>query len=133
MTRGGGHKEPAQSAESTTAQSPVVPAPFVDGFDKNQVLTELRQLSKDVSALTAIAQRLVDDVKDQSVKIAASEVCVAKIETKVDHAEHAVREVKGDLKSLRDTTQLDFRILFGAIITVALGLAAIMAHGFKWL
>ena len=52
MTRGGGHKEPAQSAESTTAQSPVVPAPFGDGFDKNEVLKELRLLSK-VSAVRA--------------------------------------------------------------------------------
>mgnify|MGYP000722284598 FL=1 len=27
----------------------------------------------------------------------------------------------------------DFRLIFGAIITVALGLAALMAKGFGWL
>ncbi len=61
MTKGGGQKEPAQSAESTTAQSPVVPAPFGDGFDKNEVLKELRQLSKDIASLTTKVDRLVTD------------------------------------------------------------------------
>jgi hypothetical protein len=34
--------------------------------------------------------------------------------------------------ALRDTIESDFRILFGAIITVALGLATLMAKGFHW-
>ena len=34
--------------------------------------------------------------------------------------------------ALRDAVESDFRILFGAIITVALGLATLMAKGFHW-
>jgi hypothetical protein len=36
------------------------------------------------------------------------------------------------IDSLRDAVESDFRILFGAIISVALGLAALMANGFHW-
>ncbi|HEY1934237.1 MAG TPA: hypothetical protein VGG99_19690 [Acetobacteraceae bacterium] len=34
--------------------------------------------------------------------------------------------------SMRDAMERDFRLLFGAIITVALGLAALMAKSFHW-
>jgi hypothetical protein len=34
--------------------------------------------------------------------------------------------------SMRDALERDFRLLFGAIITVALGLAALMAKSFHW-
>jgi len=61
------------------------------------------------------------------------EARVAKIEAAVEHVQTDIREIKGDIRDHRDTAQTDFRILFGAIITVALGLAALMAHGFKWL
>lgn len=33
---------------------------------------------------------------------------------------------------LRDRMERDFRILFGALITVALGLAGLMGKGFHW-
>jgi len=35
-------------------------------------------------------------------------------------------------EALRDAVETDFRIMFGALITVALGLAALMAKGFHW-
>ncbi len=41
-----------------------------------------------------------------------------------------VREIRRDVIGIRTT---DFRILFGAIIAVALGLAGLMAKGFHWL
>jgi phosphate uptake regulator len=52
----------------------------------------------------------------------------------------AFRQEVQDLRSetsrrddaLRDAVESDFRILFGAIITVALGLATLMAKGFHW-
>ncbi|HEY1934238.1 MAG TPA: hypothetical protein VGG99_19695 [Acetobacteraceae bacterium] len=34
--------------------------------------------------------------------------------------------------SMRDAMERNFRLLFGIIITVALGLAALMAKGFHW-
>lgn len=44
-----------------------------------------------------------------------------------------VREVRQDMKEMRKDMQTDFRILFGSLIFVALGLAGIMAKGFGWM
>lgn len=41
-----------------------------------------------------------------------------------------VKELRRDVSSIRTT---DFRLLFDATITVAIGLAALMAKGFGWL
>lgn len=58
---------------------------------------------------------------------------IAKLEVTVEHVKDDIREIKTDFREHRSTTQTDFRILFGALITVALGLAALMAHGFHWI
>lgn len=47
-----------------------------------------------------------------------------------DEMKTAVSEAKS---SLSDRIERDFRILFGALIAVALGLAGLMAKGFHWL
>ena len=49
------------------------------------------------------------------------EARVARLEASVSHIEKDVAEIKTDL-----------RLLLGAIITTALGLAALMAKGFRW-
>jgi hypothetical protein len=41
-------------------------------------------------------------------------------------------ELRTGLDAARDRQERDFRLTFGALIGVALGLAAIMAKGFKW-
>ena len=61
------------------------------------------------------------------------EARVAKLEITVDHMREDIRDIKVDLRLMRDHARTDFRLLFGALITVALGLAALIAHGFKWL
>jgi hypothetical protein len=61
------------------------------------------------------------------------EARVAKLEAAVEHIRTDVADIKGDVRSLRDNARGDFRVLFGAVITVALGLAALMAKGFHWL
>jgi len=61
------------------------------------------------------------------------EARVAKIEASVEHMQQDIRDIKGDVRDHRDDARTDFRITFGAIIGVALGLAGLMAHGFKWL
>ena len=43
-----------------------------------------------------------------------------------------IRELRGSLASLSDTHHRDFRLIFGALIAVALGLAGLMARGFHW-
>jgi hypothetical protein len=58
---------------------------------------------------------------------------LAKVEACVEHIQSDLGEAKKDIRDLRNDTQRDFRILFGAIIVVALGLASLIAKGFKWL
>ncbi len=66
---------------------------------------------------------------------------VAKLETTVEHIKVETTGLKTELRDFRQEfhtaitsirTQ-DFRILFGALIAVALGLAAVMAKGFHWI
>jgi hypothetical protein len=61
------------------------------------------------------------------------EARVAKVEASLEHIQTDISDVKGDIRSLRDNARTDFRLLFGAIIAVALGLAGLMAKGFHWL
>ena len=60
------------------------------------------------------------------------EARVAALEAHVTHIQGDVAEIKRDLKDLRVDARGDFRILFGAIIAAALGLAGLMAKGFGW-
>lgn len=62
---------------------------------------------------------------------------IAKLEAAMEHAQRDITELKADVRELRrDVAGIrttDFRLLFGAIIAVALGLAGLMARGFHWL
>jgi hypothetical protein len=65
------------------------------------------------------------------------EVKVAKLETAIDYIQRDVKELREDVRILRSDIHAirttDFRLVFGAIIAVALGLAGLMAKGFHWL
>ncbi|EBU8197963.1 hypothetical protein DLM41_24250 [Salmonella enterica subsp. enterica serovar Sandiego] len=61
------------------------------------------------------------------------EVRVAKLESDVAHIDSTLQEMKGDMREMRRDLRSDFRILFGSLITVAIGLAGIMARGFHWI
>ena len=61
------------------------------------------------------------------------EARVAKLEAAVEHIESDLRDIKSDVREVKQDARTDFRLLFGAIITTTLGLAALMAKGFSWL
>lgn len=61
------------------------------------------------------------------------EARVAKLEAGIDHIQRDIADVKVDMRGLRSDARTDFRLLFGALIAVALGLAAMMARGFGWM
>jgi hypothetical protein len=58
---------------------------------------------------------------------------IAKLEAAVEHIERDIGDIKTELRGLRGEARVDFRLLFGAIIAVALGIAGLMAKGFHWL
>ncbi|MGV0910339.1 hypothetical protein [Martelella sp. FOR1707] len=70
-------------------------------------------------------------------RVAKLESDVSNIKDTLSDVKADIREMRADLKSetagLRADMRTDFRITFGALITVALGLAALMAKGFGWL
>jgi len=58
---------------------------------------------------------------------------IAKLESDVDHIQSDTREIKQDIREMKVDARTDFRILFGSIIGVAIGLAGLMAKGFGWI
>ena len=58
---------------------------------------------------------------------------VAKLESDVEHMKNTLKEIKDDVREIKRDARSDFRIFFGALITVSLGLAGLMAKGFHWL
>ncbi len=58
---------------------------------------------------------------------------IAKLESDMENIKGTLSEMKQDIRELRSDAKSDFRVLFGALIAVALGLAGLMAKGFNWL
>lgn len=61
------------------------------------------------------------------------EARLAKVEATLEHIGREIVDVRQDMRALRTEARTDFRLLFGAVIFVALGLAGLMAKGFHWL
>ena len=77
---------------------------------------------------------------DASTSDASMDGRVARIESDISYIKRDIQDIKGDVKEVRDEIKdvrkdmrADFRITFGALIAVALGLAGIMARGFGWM
>ena len=66
-------------------------------------------------------------------RVARLESDVSHIRSDIDEIKSDMREIRHDIKDVRKDMQSDFRVLFGTIIAVALGLAGLMAKGFHWL
>ena len=61
------------------------------------------------------------------------EARVAKLEAHIEHIQSDLMDIKSDIREIKRDARTDFRLLFGAIIFVALGLAGLMAKGFHWI
>lgn len=70
-------------------------------------------------------------------RVAQLETHVQYIRRDIDSLKDDVREFRGETKSelsaIRTDMKVDFRLVFGSLIVVALGLAGMMAKGFGWL
>jgi len=58
---------------------------------------------------------------------------IGKLEADMSHVQKDIGTMKTDISQIRDRQDRDFRLLFGALITLALGLGGLMAKGFGWL
>lgn len=65
-------------------------------------------------------------------RLAKIESDVAVLKCDVSHVRGDVAELRTEVRGVRHTQERDFRILFAAIISVAVGLSALMAKAFGW-
>lgn len=70
------------------------------------------------------------DNGEMEARVAKLEASMEFVQRDVADLKADVREIKKDITGIRTT---DFRLTFGAIIAVALGLAGLMAKGFHWI
>ena len=70
------------------------------------------------------------NLESAALRVAQS---IGKLEADVSHLQKDFGEMKVDVSQIRERQDRDFRILFGSLITVALGLGGLMAKGFGWL
>jgi hypothetical protein len=57
----------------------------------------------------------------------------SRLEADMSHVQKDIGAMKTDIGQIRERQDRDFRLLFGALITLALGLGGLMAKGFGWL
>lgn len=58
---------------------------------------------------------------------------LGRVEVIVEHVKEDVRDLRIEVRGVRDQARVDFRLLFGALISMALGMTALMARGFHWI
>jgi hypothetical protein len=88
-------------------------------------------------------QREMDELKEQLADLKTGgggggsngnmESRVSKLESDVGHIQSDIKEIKDDLRTLLKGGIAAFLITWAGIIASALGLAYLMAKGFKWL
>jgi predicted nucleic acid-binding Zn-ribbon protein len=65
-------------------------------------------------------------------EIAAVKNDIGHLKEEMTEVRRDVREIRNDIGGLRTQDEKNFRLLFGALMTVAIGLSAMIGHGFKW-
>lgn len=76
------------------------------------------------------SEREPPDNDEMEARVAKLEAALEFVQRDIGQLRSDVGELRKDISAIRTT---DFRLLFGAIIAVALGLAGMMAKGFHWL
>ncbi len=64
---------------------------------------------------------------------ASMETRVALLENSITHFGQTLDRLDSRMARMEDRQAADFRLIFGAIITLGIGLAGLIAHGFHWL
>lgn len=53
--------------------------------------------------------------------------------TLVEYIQRDIAEIKLDIREIKKDSRVDFRLLFGAILTMGVTLGGLMAKGFHWI
>ncbi|MFY7960264.1 MAG: hypothetical protein ACOVVK_09325 [Elsteraceae bacterium] len=61
------------------------------------------------------------------------EARIAKVEAGIEHLVRETQSMRADIRDIRSEHRADFRLTWGGMIALAIGLAAMMAKGFKWI
>jgi hypothetical protein len=100
-------------------------------------MNEAEQLLRKIANMRIPPKGPTVDGKPGSGDDGGMEARIAKLEAAQEFIQRDVKELKEDVRAVRlDITGIrttDFRLIFGAIIAVAVGLAGLMAKGFHWL
>lgn len=93
-----------------------------------------RDITELKSDLRAFRAESTEDSKSVSAefKLVRSEMS-AEFKQVRSEMQDGFKSVSEEFKQVRAEIRTDFRLLFGALITVTLGLAGLMAKGFGWL
>ncbi len=57
---------------------------------------------------------------------------LTRVEVTVEHIQDDLRDLRSEFRIMRDQARVDFRLLFGALISLAFGMSAMMVKGFHW-
>lgn len=114
------------------AQRPAEVGPFLRVFG---LVTQLAADTKKVLQASAGAPPNGPPVAPTSNEEENSpmEARVTKLETAVEYISRDLKEIKDEVREIKRDARVDFRLLFGAIIALGLGMAGLMAKGFHWL
>jgi hypothetical protein len=95
---------------------------------------DLMTMRMDVCALKADVENLKDNMGELRDDVRGLHSGALALRADVERGFFELRaEVKHDFSQVRIERERDFRILFGALIFVALGLAGLMAKAFGWI
>jgi hypothetical protein len=83
-----------------------------------------------LTRLEVTTQHIQDDLRDLRTDLREFK---SEVRDFKDEMRDFQKEVRSEFRDVRYQARTDFRLLFGAIISVAVGMAALMAKGFHWL
>jgi hypothetical protein len=76
--------------------------------------------------------KLEKDVEVLKADVGVMKTDVAVLKTDASYIKRDVSELRVDIREVRQHQGRDFRIMFGSMIGLAMGLAGLIAKGFGW-
>jgi gas vesicle protein len=107
--------------------------------DVENLRSDFRSLRKELKGdIKDLCVELKGDIKDLRVEL-KGDINELRTELKGDIRElrselkSDIQDLRSDISAGQERARGDFRLMFGALITLALGMAGLMARGFHWL